>query len=93
MNSSMEHNYSPDPERMAIFFSKIEEMRSLMNVLSKKGRGPLLENSDTNGEDRDEDSKETGGDEENSKENEGNEEDSEETGGDEEGPVPFDPRD
>jgi hypothetical protein len=60
----MEHNYSPDPERMAIFFSKIEEMRSLMNVLSKKCRGPVLKNSDTNGEDREEDPEETGGEEE-----------------------------
>jgi hypothetical protein len=58
-------------------------MRSLMNVLSKKCRGPVLKNSDTNGEDREEDPEETGGDKEDSKENEGNEED----------PVPFDPRD
>ena len=83
MNSRMEYSYSPDSERMAIFFSKIEEMRSLMNVLSKKCRDSVLKNSDTKGEDREEDPEETGGDEEDSEENNRNEED----------PVPFDPRD
>ena len=58
MNSRTEHSYSPDPERMGIFCSRIEEMRSLMNVFSKKSKDPVLKNSETNGEDREEDSEE-----------------------------------